>query len=189
MSRGVGRRHSLDLVLLWLWCRLEAAAPIWPLAWELPYAASAALKSKKRNELLFLITSLLVPFSFDPVLKSRRKPLLFLKMLVYSSTKFSVSSFCEKFYPPPLFGRIMFTFSFPLDLWIWLQHLIFRVHEGLVTETAYPEEYWQEHKQTQTGAWWESFCLCSFTDLLVCHLLVGHPCCREWEPEVFDLRK
>ena len=24
-------------VLLWLWCRLAAAALIWPLAWELPY--------------------------------------------------------------------------------------------------------------------------------------------------------
>ena len=30
-------------VLLWLWCRLAAAALIRPLAWELPYAASAAL--------------------------------------------------------------------------------------------------------------------------------------------------
>ena len=29
-----------------LWCRLAAAAPIWPLAWELPYAAGAALKKK-----------------------------------------------------------------------------------------------------------------------------------------------
>ena len=31
----------------WLWCRLAAAAPIPPLAWELPYAAGVALKSKK----------------------------------------------------------------------------------------------------------------------------------------------
>ena len=30
-----------DPVLLWLWCRPAAAAPIWPLAWELPYAAGA----------------------------------------------------------------------------------------------------------------------------------------------------
>ena len=36
-----------DPALLWLWCRLAAAAPIQPLAWELPYAASAALKGKK----------------------------------------------------------------------------------------------------------------------------------------------
>ena len=33
-----------DLVLLWLWCRLAAAAPIQPLAQELPYAAGVALK-------------------------------------------------------------------------------------------------------------------------------------------------
>ena len=30
--------------MLWLWCRLAAAAPIQPLAWELPYATDTALK-------------------------------------------------------------------------------------------------------------------------------------------------
>ena len=33
-----------DLALLWLWRRRVAAAPIQPLAWELPYAVGAALK-------------------------------------------------------------------------------------------------------------------------------------------------
>ena len=33
-----------DLVLLWLWCRLSAAALIRPLTWKFPYAADAALK-------------------------------------------------------------------------------------------------------------------------------------------------
>ena len=33
-----------DPVLLWLWCRPAAVAPIWPLAWELPYAAGVAIK-------------------------------------------------------------------------------------------------------------------------------------------------
>ena len=46
MSCGVGRRHASDPVLLWLWCRPAAVALI-PLAWELPYATSVALKSKK----------------------------------------------------------------------------------------------------------------------------------------------
>ena len=35
-----------DPALLCLWCRLAAAAPVQPLAWELPYAACVALKSK-----------------------------------------------------------------------------------------------------------------------------------------------
>ena len=35
-----------DLALLLLWCRLAAAAPIHPLAWELPYTAGVALKSQ-----------------------------------------------------------------------------------------------------------------------------------------------
>ena len=50
MSYGVGGRHSSDPALLWLWHRLAAAAVIHPLAWELPYAAGAALKKKKRKK-------------------------------------------------------------------------------------------------------------------------------------------
>ena len=41
---ALGRRWGSDLVLLWLWCRLAAAALIQPLVWELPYAEGAALK-------------------------------------------------------------------------------------------------------------------------------------------------
>ena len=33
-----------------LWCRPAAAALIQPLTWELPYAAGAALKKKKKNQ-------------------------------------------------------------------------------------------------------------------------------------------
>ena len=47
VSSGIGGRHSSDLVLLWLWCRPVAIAPIRPLAWELPYAVGAALKRQK----------------------------------------------------------------------------------------------------------------------------------------------
>ena len=49
-SCGVGYRRRLDLVLLWLCCRLAAAAPIGPLTWELPYVAGAALKKKKKKK-------------------------------------------------------------------------------------------------------------------------------------------
>jgi len=37
-------------MLLWLWPRQAAAAPIQPLAWELPYATGVALKSKQRKK-------------------------------------------------------------------------------------------------------------------------------------------
>ena len=47
MSCGVGRRCGLGLVLLWLWCRPGAAAPIRPLAWEPLHAAGSALKRQK----------------------------------------------------------------------------------------------------------------------------------------------
>ena len=44
--------YVADAVLLWLWCTLEATAPIGPLAWEPPYAASVALKRQKHNKKL-----------------------------------------------------------------------------------------------------------------------------------------
>ena len=49
-SWGLGRRCSSVLAWLWLWCMLAAAAPIRPLAWELPYAAGMALKRKKKKK-------------------------------------------------------------------------------------------------------------------------------------------
>ena len=49
MSCGVGHRFSLDPALLWLWCRLEAVAPIQTLAWELPNGLGVALKKKERE--------------------------------------------------------------------------------------------------------------------------------------------
>ena len=50
MSCDVGHRHVLDLRLLWLWCGLMAAALIWPLAWESPYATGVALKRQKKKK-------------------------------------------------------------------------------------------------------------------------------------------
>ena len=50
MICGVGPRCSLELALLWLWCRLWATAPIRPLVWEPPYAAGVALKKKRKKE-------------------------------------------------------------------------------------------------------------------------------------------
>ena len=53
VSCGIGGRLGLDLGLLWLCSSCcvcgAAAAPIPPLAWELPYAAGVALKSKKKE--------------------------------------------------------------------------------------------------------------------------------------------
>ena len=51
MSCGVGHIRSSDpaWLWLWLWCRPAAAAPIQPLAWELPYAAGTALKRQKEK--------------------------------------------------------------------------------------------------------------------------------------------
>ena len=37
-------------MLLWLWRRLTAVAPIRPLAWESPYATGEALKSKETKK-------------------------------------------------------------------------------------------------------------------------------------------
>ena len=64
MSSGVGHRHSSDPALLWLQHSLAAVALIQLLAWELPYAADAALKRRKKRECLLLIPHLLASLLF-----------------------------------------------------------------------------------------------------------------------------
>ena len=49
MSCGAGSRCGSDPTLLWLWGRPAAAALIPPLAWELPYDMSVAVKSQKNK--------------------------------------------------------------------------------------------------------------------------------------------
>ena len=48
VSCGVGGRRGLDPVLLWLWRRVAALAPIRLLGWEPPYALGTALKKNKK---------------------------------------------------------------------------------------------------------------------------------------------
>ena len=50
VSCGVGHRCGSDPKVPWLWHRPEAAALIRALAWELPYAAGAALKKLPKKE-------------------------------------------------------------------------------------------------------------------------------------------
>ena len=50
MSCGVGCRHGSDLMLLGLWCRPAAVAPIQPLVWEPPCATGAAPQEKQANK-------------------------------------------------------------------------------------------------------------------------------------------
>ena len=50
MSCGVGRRCGSDPVLLWLWRRPAAPAPMGPLAWEPSYATGAALEKSKNTK-------------------------------------------------------------------------------------------------------------------------------------------
>ena len=49
-SCGVGRKHSSDPMLLWLWHKPAATAPIQPLAWEPPDAVSVALERQKKKK-------------------------------------------------------------------------------------------------------------------------------------------
>ena len=67
MSCGVGHRHGSDLVLLWLWCRPAAVAPIRELAWESPYTTvqkdqKKEKKRKKENSLLKFIAFRVITF-------------------------------------------------------------------------------------------------------------------------------
>ena len=46
----LGRRHGLDPLLLWLWRRPEATAPIRPLACVPPCATGVALEKTKQKK-------------------------------------------------------------------------------------------------------------------------------------------
>ena len=50
VSCGVDHTLGSDPALLWLWDRPADAAPISPLAWELPCAVGMALKSKEKKQ-------------------------------------------------------------------------------------------------------------------------------------------
>ena len=50
---GIAMSCSVDPKLLWLWCRLAAAAPIQPLAWEPPYVAGATPQKKDQKQKVF----------------------------------------------------------------------------------------------------------------------------------------
>ena len=43
-------RRGSDLAWLWLWLWPAAVAPIWPLAWEPPYAEGVALERPKKRK-------------------------------------------------------------------------------------------------------------------------------------------
>ena len=70
MNCGVGRRRGLDLVLLllWLWRRPVAPAPIRPLAWEPPYAAGVGLEKDKKKEIIkYFPLGVLTPYPLSHV--------------------------------------------------------------------------------------------------------------------------
>ena len=58
MGCGVGCRCGSGPVLLWLWCRLAAAATVQPLAQEVLYAAGLAIRRQinKVDKLLVTLT-------------------------------------------------------------------------------------------------------------------------------------
>ena len=96
MSYGVGHRRSSDLVLLWLWCRPAAVAPIGPVAWEPPYAVSAASEKKKKLNLslqqkfCFSLTAFMYIIVRNCFLKMLVVKLLYFKWTVMSKTDLKV---------------------------------------------------------------------------------------------------
>ena len=77
MSCGVGHRPGSDLGLLWLWHRPTAVAWIWPLAWELPHAAGAALKKRAKNCFKIIKTIKFINIQIVKKLYNKKWELLF----------------------------------------------------------------------------------------------------------------
>ena len=92
-----------DMALPWLWCRLAAVTLIGPLVWEPPYAAGAALKTKKKrvaNWSPFFFTH-----SFLNTLQACFRPPLSAKTCI-SAGQFSVSLSV----PPSAFDTLDYSF-------------------------------------------------------------------------------
>ena len=123
MSYGVGYRCSSDPMLLWLCCRLAAAALIRTLAWGLPYAVPAALKRKIRKKKLtfsWLISFHL--FTFNMLI------LLYLELIscrqhtVWSGFLIQSANLClliVVFKPFPFIYFCLFAFSRASSQGIW----------------------------------------------------------------------
>ena len=99
MSCDVGRRHSLDLVWLWLWCRPAAIAPIRSLACEPLHAVIGALKRKKKKS---IIVDLQCPVNFCcpglcSVSQTGRNVLLVFKLHVDNLYTFGKNNIEHKF--------------------------------------------------------------------------------------------
>ena len=67
MSCGIGHRGGSGPALLWLWLWQPATAPIRPLAWKLPYAVGAALKSKEKKKILMMTKNLRKNLKVDSI--------------------------------------------------------------------------------------------------------------------------
>ena len=65
------RRCGWDLVLLWLWRRLEAAVLNDSVAQELPYATSVAPKKKLKGDVVHIYNGILL---FSPKKKNTTMP-------------------------------------------------------------------------------------------------------------------
>ena len=85
VSCGVVHRHGSDLVLLWLWCRLAAAALIQPLAWELPYDMGVALKKNKKKKKTYLY---ILIYTVSIIRKPHKKESLLIKV-TFSNKNYS----------------------------------------------------------------------------------------------------
>ena len=66
MSCGVGCRLSWAPALQWLWHRPTAEPPVWPLAWELPYAIGSALKNTKKTPLIIREMQINTAMGYQP---------------------------------------------------------------------------------------------------------------------------
>ena len=107
-SCGVGCKRGSDLALLWLWCRLAAAAPIWPLAWEPPHAMGEAIKRQKKKKKAYIISKMY----FESLSKGERKRTIVKKKKkkkrVLSLGKGKIWCICVL---PPCFYYFVYIFS------------------------------------------------------------------------------
>ena len=103
MSCGVGHRRGSDLALLWLWGRPAAVALIRPLAWEPPYAASAALEKDKKKKKKIQTLETEKPTAIQGLIDGLQQTALILRAL--SSTEIGTGGIAKTTIPIMLNGE------------------------------------------------------------------------------------
>ena len=186
MSCGLGHRRCSDPVWLWLWCRPVATAPLEPLAWELPYASSAALKRKKKSLFKFSIYFL---FNFAKLYIFRNLPIWYkLSGILLSFYCLSVLKYHLSFLS--LIICVLYLFLIPSLILLWYKNwedfffFVMNVWFYMSVWATGCPHFFVKHSSDSVKVFWGeiTFRLVDWVNQIALHNVCGSHLIR-WRPE------